>query len=78
VRRSGLLDRGVQRLLGEHMSGRRDYSLQLWSLLALETWYRMYIEDRVGDARDYRLSDLRGAPASVRALEAPAAAGLAG
>ena len=79
VRRSGLLDpAGVQRLLGDHMSGRRDYSLQLWSLLALETWYRMYIEDRVGDARDYRVSDLRGAPASVGALPAPAAAGLAG
>jgi hypothetical protein len=38
----------------------------------------MYIEDRVGDARDYRISDLRGAPASVRTLEAPAAAQVAG
>jgi len=79
VRRSGLLDpAGVQRLLGDHLGGRRDYSLQLWSLLALETWYRMYIEDRVEDARDYRVADLRGAPAAVRTPEAPAVAELAG
>ncbi|MCC7462935.1 MAG: asparagine synthase (glutamine-hydrolyzing) [Gammaproteobacteria bacterium] len=76
VQRSGLLDpQAVQRLIGDHMAGRRDYSLQLWSLLALETWYRMYIEDQAGDARDCRVSDLRGAPAAARALPAAAVAG---
>jgi len=62
VKRSGLLDpAAVEALVGEHLSGARDHSLQLWSLVALETWHRMYIEDAVVDARDYRLSDLRGA-----------------
>ena len=62
VKRSGLLDPDtVTALIGEHLSGRRDYSLQLWSLLALETWFRMYIEDGVVDASDYSLTDLRGA-----------------
>jgi len=66
VKRSGLLDPdGVAALIGEHLSGRRDYSLQLWSLLALETWFRMYIEDGVVDAADYRLADLRGAGIGV-------------
>ena len=66
VKRSGLLDPdGVAALIGEHLSGRRDYSLQLWSLLALETWFRMYIEDGVVDAADYRLADLRGAGTGV-------------
>ena len=62
VRRSGLLDpEAVSMLIGEHLSGRRDYSLPLWSLLTLEVWYRMYIEDGVSDANDYTLKDLRGA-----------------
>lgn len=29
---------GVQRLLDEHISGRRDRSQQLWALLVLEVW----------------------------------------
>lgn len=62
IARSGLLNPdAVQRLLSDHASSRRDYSLQLWSLLALEAWHRMYIEDGVTDGRDYRVTDLRGA-----------------
>jgi asparagine synthase (glutamine-hydrolysing) len=62
VGRSGLLDpAAVKRLIGDHVAGRRDYSLQLWSLVALEGWYRMYMEDAVLDGRSYRLDDLRGA-----------------
>ena len=58
---SGLLDpQGVQRVLGDHLSGKSDYSLQLWSLMALEGWHRMYIEDGVTDGREYRLTDMRG------------------
>jgi asparagine synthase (glutamine-hydrolysing) len=73
--RSGLLDAGaVQRLMADHLTGRRDYSLQLWSLVTLEAWYRMYIEDGVVTGRDYRLGDLRGIPSSVaRAATAGAA-----
>ncbi|MEW5757414.1 MAG: asparagine synthase (glutamine-hydrolyzing) [Pseudomonadota bacterium] len=61
INRSGLLDgAAVQRVIADHMGGARDYSLQLWSIIALEVWYRMYIEDRVTDGNSYRLSDLRG------------------
>ncbi len=59
---SGLLDPdAVARLVGEHLSGRRDLSLPLWSIVALEAWYRMYIEGGVADANDCALKDLRGA-----------------
>jgi hypothetical protein len=51
----------VRTLVAEHLSGSRDYSLALWSLVALEGWYRMYIEDGVTDGTSYRLDDLRGA-----------------
>ena len=62
VARSGLLNpASVERLLGEHLSGQRDYSLQLWSVLVLEAWYRMYIEDGVSDASTCQLRSLRGA-----------------
>jgi phenylacetate-CoA ligase len=62
VARTGLLDpRGVEKVLAGHLSGSRDYSLQLWSLLALEAWHRMYIEDGVTDGEHYTLGDLRGA-----------------
>lgn len=61
VRRSGLLNPDkVQEIIGDHLAGRRDYSLQLWSLVALEAWYRMYIEDGITDGSAYRLTDLRG------------------
>jgi len=60
--RSGLLSfAGVQQMLNDHFAGRRDYSLQLWMVIMLEGWYRMYIEDRVTDGSRYSLNDLRGA-----------------
>ncbi len=65
VERSGLLDgEKVRQLVGEHLSGRRDYSLQLWSIISLEAWYRMYIEDGIMDGTNYSLGDLRGGRSS--------------
>jgi asparagine synthase (glutamine-hydrolysing) len=75
ISQTGLLDPlAVERLIGEHLSGQRDYSLQLWSLLTLETWHRMYIEGGITDGRHVRLSDLRGASAVAGAHEALAGA----
>ncbi|HYE24089.1 MAG TPA: asparagine synthase (glutamine-hydrolyzing) [Clostridia bacterium] len=63
LEKSGLLNpSAVRALMSDHFGGKRDYSLQLWSVLALEAWFRMYIEDRVVDGRNYTSSDLRGAP----------------
>jgi hypothetical protein len=59
--------------MADHLTGRRDYSLQLWSLVTLEAWYRMYIEDGVVTGRDYRLGDLRGIPSNVARAAAAAA-----
>jgi len=76
VSKSGLLDPDtVTALIGDHLSGRRDYSLQLWSLIALETWFRMYIEDGVVDGSDYKLADLRGAEEGIPATSRGAVAG---
>jgi asparagine synthase (glutamine-hydrolysing) len=74
IRQTGLLNpAAVQQVIGDHLAGRRDYSLQLWSLVTLEAWHRMYIEDGVVNGRDYRLADLRGVPGSSRraALSSP-------
>ena len=38
-----LVDRGVQRLLVEHSSGRADHGNRLWLLINAEAWYRMKI-----------------------------------
>ena len=40
----------VRQLLEEHVSGRADRHYQLWNLLMLELWYRMFI-DTDGDGR---------------------------
>ena len=63
ILRSGMLNPvGVRDLISDHLSGRKDYSLQLWSIVALEAWYRMFIEgDYEGDG-SLALGDLRGAP----------------
>jgi asparagine synthase (glutamine-hydrolysing) len=34
----------VDRLLHEHMSGRRDHTLRLWQLLVFELWHRQYLD----------------------------------
>jgi len=63
VAQSGLLNpEVVRRMLADHLAGRSNYSLQLWSIVSLEAWYRMYIDDRIEDIADYSLSDIRGVP----------------
>ena len=34
----------IERILSQHMSGRRDYSLHIWALMVLELWFRMYVD----------------------------------
>jgi len=65
IRASGMLNpSAVQNLIADHMSGRKDYSLQLWSILALEAWFRMYIEDQNESEKNFSLKDFRGASPS--------------
>jgi asparagine synthase (glutamine-hydrolysing) len=37
-------DRVVDRLLAEHLAGRRDHSWKLWQLLVFELWHRQYVD----------------------------------
>jgi asparagine synthase (glutamine-hydrolysing) len=61
IARSGMLRADVvQKIVSEHLNGRRNYALQLWSIVALEAWYRMYMEPGVGPGGDVLLSDIRG------------------
>ena len=39
----------VNRLVAEHLSGRRDHTLRLWQLVVFERWNRQYV-DRTGSA----------------------------
>ena len=34
----------VQRLLSEHMAGRRDHRKQLWTLFVFQLWHRRWVE----------------------------------
>jgi asparagine synthase (glutamine-hydrolysing) len=34
----------VDRVLGEHLAGRRDHSLRLWQLVMFELWHRRYLD----------------------------------
>jgi asparagine synthase (glutamine-hydrolysing) len=36
--------REVQRVLGEHLSGKRDHEMRLWQLLMFELWSRAYLD----------------------------------
>jgi len=66
IKRSGMLNPvAVKALLGEHLAGRKDYSLQLWSVMVLEAWYRMYIEADGEPDGMLSLDDLRGARSST-------------
>ena len=39
---------GIERLLKEHLSLRYDHSAKIWSLLFLEIWFRIFM-DQEGD-----------------------------
>ena len=36
---------GLERLLSEHETGKRDHSYRLWALLMLELWHEQYLPD---------------------------------
>lgn len=47
LRRQGLFDPvTVERLVSEHLSGRRDNRKQLWTLFVFQLWHRRWVESR--------------------------------
>jgi asparagine synthase (glutamine-hydrolysing) len=37
----------IDRMVGEHLSGKRDHTLRLWQLLVFELWHRQYLDSAV-------------------------------
>jgi len=55
TRQRGYFDTAfVDRIVREHLAGKRDHTLRLWQLLVLELWHRQYLD--------------HGEPAAVRAV----------
>jgi len=46
LQRGYLNTQAVRHLVGEHLSGRRDYGQELWLLLIFELWHRNFLESR--------------------------------
>jgi asparagine synthase (glutamine-hydrolysing) len=61
----------VGRILDEHASSRRDWGNQLWTLLVLEIWYRIFIDRSV--MPDQLLSSIEPAARSRAFAATPAA-----
>jgi asparagine synthase (glutamine-hydrolysing) len=48
----GIFDPGeVDRLVSEHVSGRRDHRKQLWTLFVFQLWHRRWVEERSRGSR---------------------------
>ena len=41
----------VDRLVSEHLAGRRDHRKQLWTLFVFQLWHRRWVEERPGQSR---------------------------
>jgi len=68
VSRGYFRPRVVKRLLDEHVTGVRAWNEQLWNLLMLELWHRMFIDQRASPPRSgSRIIDAR-ANADARAV----------
>ena len=49
----------VDRLLDEHLSGKRDHNFRLWILLNLEIWYRLYFEGETVESMKAFIASIR-------------------
>ncbi len=46
----------VQKLLREHRSGKRDWSMQIWQLLTLELWMQNFVDDNFSTQESMRVA----------------------
>jgi asparagine synthase (glutamine-hydrolysing) len=44
--------KAVQRMIDEHISGRRDHSGTLWQLMVFELWNRNFVKEAIGTATE--------------------------
>jgi asparagine synthase (glutamine-hydrolysing) len=61
--RGRLRDEVVERLLSEHVSGRRDHGHRLWCLLVLELWQRSWLDSDAAAASSADVAEVDAAPA---------------
>ena len=55
IERQGIFDaREVQRLVRDHLDGRRDHRKQLWTLFMFQLWHRRWSEPSRTEVRDSR------------------------
>jgi asparagine synthase (glutamine-hydrolysing) len=73
ARQRGLFDaREVDRLLREHLDGRRNHELRLWQLVMLELWQRAYVETTPQPVSESpRVPRVRGVPVQEVRTEHP-------
>ena len=48
TRQRGYFEPAFDRLLAEHLAGKRDHTLRLWQLLVFELWHRHYVDGVTG------------------------------
>jgi len=64
IRNRGLFrPQSVRRFVDEHRSGREDWSMQIWQLLTLETWTRVFLDVN----SQHRMEDLTAKPETASA-----------
>jgi len=44
LRRGMFRPQAIKALVGEHVTGKRDWSNRLWALMMLELWFREFID----------------------------------
>ncbi|MGN6392917.1 MAG: asparagine synthase (glutamine-hydrolyzing) [Gemmatimonadales bacterium] len=67
---AGVFNRAyVERLVAEHLEGRRDHNFRLWILLNLEVWHRLFLEEQsleeVADWIERYRAGPQGGPATL-------------
>ena len=46
----GLSKGRLQKIVDEHLTGKRDHTLRLWQLVVFERWHRLYVDRSAGSA----------------------------
>ena len=56
----------LRRVVEDHLEGRVDHGRSLWTLLALEIWHRLFVDDDGSEAASARLAESIQKPATDR------------
>lgn len=48
----------VKNMIQQHLEGRRDLGFQIWALLVLEVWLRLYVDEKINSEPSFRLGEM--------------------